>query len=148
MSGGRSWADEPSGNRPFVDSDRGPRTRPAHEATAGAAGTSGVRPYLITGGRAAPIDNSLNLEAQVMATEDGVASIRMLTYERRDIVALAREPLAVAELAAKLDMHLGVARVLVGDLVGLGMLVLRRPETTANRAYIIERVIRGLQAIH
>lgn len=136
---------EPSGARPFVNS---------HEVRAapdpggdGEAFSVGVRPYLITGGRASPIDTSLRIEAQVLTTDDGASSIRMLTYERRDIVDLCRNPHAVAELAAKLNMHLGVARVLVGDLVVLGMLSIRRPETTGNRTHIIERVIRGLQAI-
>jgi hypothetical protein len=128
----------------------GPATRRGIRVEHGPTGESevdGVRPYLITGGRASPIDASLKIEAQVLATEGGVASLRDLAYEHRDIVQLCIRPLAVAEVAAKLGLHLGVARVLVADLVALGLLGVHRPDIEHNRPYIIERVIRGLEAI-
>jgi hypothetical protein len=34
---------------------------------------SGVRPYLITGGRARPVDSTLRIEAQVLTTWEGRA---------------------------------------------------------------------------
>lgn len=109
---------------------------------------SGVRPYLITGGRARPVDSTLHVEAQVLTTWDGRAAVDRLTYEHRDIVALCLRPNSVAEVAAHLHLHLGVARVVVADLMALGYLVVRQPEATAtNQVQIIERVIRGLTAI-
>lgn len=109
---------------------------------------SGVRPYLITGGRARPVDSTLQVEAQVLTTWEGRAAVDRLTYEHRDIVALCVRPVAVAEIAARLNLHLGVARVVVADLVALGYLVVRHPEPGgAQQARIIERVIRGLTAI-
>ena len=133
----------PDASRPYLSEP----WRPESPNCNGPADVSGVRPYLITGGRAAPIDASLHLEAQVLATDDGITSIRMLSYERRDIVELCARPQAVAEVAARLGLHLGVARVLVSDLVVLCMLEVRHPEISNNRAQIIGRVIRGLQAI-
>jgi hypothetical protein len=110
--------------------------------------TSAVRPYLLTGGRARP-DSGLEIEAQVVTTPAGEDALERYRYEQREIVLLCREPLAVAEIAARLSLHLGVARVLVGDLVACGHLAARRPDRGLHRnVAIIERVIRGLQAIH
>jgi hypothetical protein len=107
-----------------------------------------VPPYLQTGGRSRPLDANLAIEAQVITTEAGRVELPRLQFEPRDIVALCEEPHAVAEVAVRLGMHLGVARVLVGDLVATGHLMVRRPELDqAMRVEIIERVIRGLDRL-
>ena len=109
---------------------------------------SGVRPYLITGGRARPVDTTLRIEAQVLTTWEGRAALDQLSYEHRDVAALCLRPAAVAEVAARLHLHLGVARVVVADLVAMGYLVVRHPEVAADQQVtIIERVISGLTAI-
>ncbi|GIG01182.1 DUF742 domain-containing protein [Catellatospora citrea] len=133
-----------TGPRPYVGIDE---PGGGHIPAADAAPASGVRPYLITQGRSGPNDARLRLEAQVCTTADGILSLNRLAYERHAIVTLCREPQSVAELAARLHIHLGVARVLVGDLVEDGVLAVRHPEDTQHRIQIIERVIRGLQAI-
>ena len=107
-----------------------------------------VPPYLQTGGRSRPVDADLAVEAQVITTEAGKTGLARLQFEPHDIVALCEEPHAVAEVAVRLGMHLGVARVLVGDLVATGHLTVRRPELDpARRVEIIERVIRGLDRL-
>jgi hypothetical protein len=108
-----------------------------------------VRPFLLTRGRVRSQGiASLEIEAQVITTESGEAALQHYRYEQHEIVALCREPMAVAEVAAQLGLHLGVARVLVGDLVACGHLSVRRPEWAEHRnVAIIERVIRGLQSI-
>ncbi|MDT5028016.1 MAG: hypothetical protein QOE61_4442 [Micromonosporaceae bacterium] len=109
---------------------------------------SGVRPFLITGGRARGYGASLDLETQVLSTRDGLAIAGGLAYERRDIVTLCVRPMSVAEIGAHLGHHLGVIRVLVADLVAMGLLIIRRPEADPQQQVeIIERVIRGLTAI-
>ncbi len=128
--------------RPFLGI--GPTRAPVQPRPA----TSEVRPYLLTGGRARP-DTGLEVEAQVLTTAAGQDALERYRYERREIILLCREPLAVVEVAARLGLHLGVARVLVGDLVACGHLTARRPDRGLHRdATIIERVIRGLHAIH
>lgn len=110
--------------------------------------TSGLRPYLLTGGRAAPVTANLEIEAQMATTALGRSIVEHLAFERRDIVLLCLQPTAIAEVAAQLNLHLGVARVIVGDLLSEGYLAARRPEIGLERSVpIIERVIRGLQAI-
>lgn len=109
---------------------------------------SGVRPFLMTGGRARGYSAPLDLETQVLSTRDGLAVADGLAFERRDIVSLCARPLSLAEIGVHLSLHLGVVRVLVADLVALGMLVIREPETDSQQQLeIIERVIRGLTAI-
>jgi hypothetical protein len=107
-----------------------------------------VRPYLLTSGRAEPENVPIEIEAQVMTSDLGLASYQSLTFEHRDIVALCRSTVSVAEIAALLGLHIGVARVLVADLAANGHVVVRRPATSlAHDPSIMERVIRGLEAI-
>jgi uncharacterized protein DUF742 len=86
----------------------------------GAAGRL-VRPYAIAGGRTTTTHAQLDLSTQVQATQ--------LTYdptdlepEHEDVVALCRIPLAIAEVAAKMNIPLFVTKVLVGDLIDRGAL--------------------------
>jgi hypothetical protein len=132
--------------RPFLtDGDGGGYRAPRAPDPADA---SRVRPYLLTGGRAGPAETDLEIEAQVVATPLGLAALDRHLYEAREIVRLCATPMAVAEIAVHLHLHLGVARVLVGDLLDSGDLSVRRPETGQHRnAQILERVIRGLEAI-
>ena len=105
-------------------------------------------PYLLTGGRVRPVDESLPIEAQVLTTLAGRADAAALQFEVSDIVALCEEPHAVVEIASALRLHLGVVRVLVGDLVASGYLMVARPTLDpSRRVEIIERVIRGLDQL-
>jgi hypothetical protein len=108
-----------------------------------------VRPYLLTSGRVEPTDRSLEVEAQVVTSELGLAVHNDLSFERRDILELCRNTVSVAEVAAMLGLHIGVARVLVADLAQLGYVIVKRPGTQLSKDIdILERVIRGLEAIH
>jgi hypothetical protein len=107
-----------------------------------------LRPYLLTSGRARPVDQTLEIEAQVLTSSLGAESHPELTFERRDIVVLCLTSMSVAEIAAMLGLHIGVARVLVADLAALGYVVVQRPGTKPSHDLgMIERVIRGLEDI-
>jgi len=129
--------------RPYLAMHRGDAARQAQDP-----GTPLLRPYLLTSGRVQPIDDTLEIEAQVLTTQFGLASVPRLEFEHRDILGLCMTTLSVAEVAAKLGLHIGVAKVLVADLAALGCLVVARPSAEpANDPDLIERVIRGLEAI-
>jgi hypothetical protein len=129
--------------RPYVSA--GPDLR-APEATDPDAEL--LRPYLLTDGRVEPADGTLEIEAQVVASELGHASYAQLAFEYRDIVGLCGTTMSVAEVAARLGYHIGVAKVLIADLVARGHVVVRRPNAqSALDLNMIERVIRGLEAI-
>jgi hypothetical protein len=107
-----------------------------------------LRPYQLTGGRTAPVDPTLALEAQVVADAAALAAPEALRYEHREVVHAAQEPVSVAELGALLQLHLQVVRVLVADLAAAGHLRVLRPQrAVATDPAMIERVIRGLSAI-
>ena len=106
-----------------------------------------LRPFLLTAGRVAGQD-SIAIETQVVTTEQGRTAVDELGFERRDIVSLCGNPLSVAEIAAQLSLHLGVVRVLVGDLSADGHLSVYLPNADApTDVDTLLRVIRGLRSI-
>ena len=106
-----------------------------------------LRPFLLTAGRVAGQD-SIAIETQVVTTESGRTAVERLGFERRDIVSLCGDPLSVAEIAAQLSLHLGVVRVLVGDLSADGHLSVYLPNSDASTDVdTLLRVIRGLRSI-
>jgi hypothetical protein len=70
---------------------------------------------------------------------------------RGDIVKLCATQPSVAEIAARLDVPLGVARVLVGDLVQSGYLrvltTLDDSSSAEERRELIGRTLRGLRTL-
>jgi hypothetical protein len=125
-------APEDPGAQAYLDADNAPR----------------LRPYQMTGGRTAPVDPTLALEAQVVADGAVIAAPHALRFEHREVVDLAHDPVSVAELGALLHLHLQVVRVLVADLAAAGHLRVLRPQrAVATDPAMIERVIRGLSAI-
>ena len=105
-----------------------------------------VRPYYMTGGRARPTQDDLEIEALVSTTAMGERSPK-LTVEQRAIIALCRDLLSVAEVSARLDLPLGVTRVLIGDMASDGMVILHRPTSVGDRPdlALLQRVLYGLQ---
>jgi len=139
------------GVRPFLRND-GPGTRyqpaPPSAFSAGpppGEQTTTLRPFVITSGRVAGLDPGIGLETQV-SSHPGALSAR-LSPEQRAIVHLCGEPLSVAEISARLRMHLGVTRILVGDLRAAGHLDVHVLENDFPDPETILRVIRGLRSI-
>lgn len=116
-----------------------------------------VRPYAMTRGRtrSSAEVTQLDLIALVSAGSEDRASgdrafDRALAPEHLDIVTIARRgPLTVAELAAGLDLPVGVVRVLLGDLLDAGLVRVRRPVPPAELPdeSILREVINGLRAL-
>jgi hypothetical protein len=107
-----------------------------------------IRPYALTGGRTRPATD-LPLETLVQRTPAGANALPRLSLERRRIVELCSRPLSIAEISAHVGVHLGVARVLVGDMKAEGLLDFHRPRPAGERPDIslLERVLDGLQAL-
>jgi hypothetical protein len=109
-----------------------------------------VRPYAITGGRTrSSRDGELELEALVSTTSAGEAAATTLNVDWRSIALLCRDILSVAEIAARLDVPLGVARVLIGDMAEEGLVLVHRPQHPGDRPdlALLERVLYGLREI-
>jgi len=107
-----------------------------------------VRPYAVTGGRTRSQPVDLPLETLVTTTDEGHRALTSLQFERRSIATLCREPVSVAEVAARVGVPLGVARVLVGDMTDDGHLEVHLPAGGARPDVILlERVLDGLRGI-
>ena len=108
-----------------------------------------ARPYSWTDGRTQP-SVELAVEARVVTTAAGTALPPRLTSALWTVTRLCRQPTSVAELAAHLSVPLGVARVLVADLLAEGLVsvqaTLARDADDAQRRDLIERVLSGLRA--
>jgi Protein of unknown function (DUF742) len=102
----------------------------------------------MTGGRTRPAHTELEIEALVSTTSLGERSPK-LTVEQRAIAALCRDILSIAEISARLDLPLGVTRVLVGDMADEGMVMVHRPAQAGDRPdlSLLERVLYGLRSI-
>jgi hypothetical protein len=109
-----------------------------------------VRPFLVTAGRVAGTSSGppMPVETQLVATAAGLERLDQLTFERHDIVAACRRPQSVAEIAARLRLHLNVVRVLAADLEAGGHLSVYVPSAGIHRdVSVLRRVIDGLRTI-
>ncbi|MDL4777831.1 MULTISPECIES: DUF742 domain-containing protein [Thermomonosporaceae] len=105
-----------------------------------------VRPHVVTGGRAHPSRNVFDLVTLVIAVSDRTTG---LNPEQRRIVTLCRGgALSVAEIAGHLRLPVGVARVLLSDLMDSGHVTTRAPAPSARppRLQLLQEVLDGLRA--
>ena len=107
--------------------------------------STALRPFVITAGRTNGADPNIGMETQV--TVNPAAAPVRLSPEMRAIVSLCGEPLSVAEISARLRLHLGVTRILVGDLRASGQLDVHVLDNETPDPETIMRVIRGLRSI-
>lgn len=106
-----------------------------------------VRPYAWTRGRTSS-QHDLRIETLVSLEEHGIAiAMRDTTPEQRAIVELCASTRSVAEVSALLSLPLGVVRVLLGDLIDMGVVAAHSngaspagPDLT-----LMERVLQGLR---
>lgn len=112
-----------------------------------------VRPYAMTRGRTSHAgQHRLDLIALVVAESAAADPVwdTTLSPEHADILGLCLlRPQSVAELAAELDLAVGVVRVLIGDLVDDELVHVTRPVPPAELPdeSILREVIDGLRAL-
>jgi uncharacterized protein DUF742 len=108
-----------------------------------------VRPYAWTGGRTkSTVD--FQIETMVSTSEHGENVEALTQTEHRSIAELCAEPRSVAEVATLLAVPLGVAKVLLGDMANLGLVIVHKTATGgANKAHLMlmERVLSGLRRL-
>ncbi|MBB4910178.1 DUF742 domain-containing protein [Actinophytocola algeriensis] len=108
-----------------------------------------VRPYAWTRGRTkSTVD--LRIETMVSTSEHGENIEALTQTEHRSIAEICGEPRSVAEVATLLAVPLGVAKVLLGDMAGLGLVIVHKTATGgANKAHLtlMERVLSGLRRL-
>ena len=145
--------------RPFLDRSAGrypspysgpPYPGPPPETTFAPGPQQDVRPYLMTGGRTTATGADVAMETVVVLTalaRNGPTPRQ--AFERAQRLRLCRRPTSVAELAARLGIPLGVAVVLVTDLLADGLLdaATARREQQAFDVAFLERLIAGVSAL-
>ena len=106
--------------------------------------------YAFTRGRTRPAGQDLPIEAVVTATERARRSGASLQMELRAIVGMCSRPMSLAEIGAALEVPVGVARVLVGDLANGGYLQVHLPRTADGDGgpghAILGRLLDGLRS--
>ena len=108
-----------------------------------------VRPYAWTRGRTRA-NYDLKLETLVSTTDPGQDESLVQQLEHREVSSLCRYPLSVAEVAAKLSIPLGVARVILSDMAELGLISIHRTfadDDIAAHLVLMERVLSGLRRL-
>ncbi|MBO0849870.1 MAG: DUF742 domain-containing protein [Pseudonocardia sp.] len=112
-------------------------------------GSSAVRPYAWTGGRTRS-GYHLEIETLVSTSAKGLEHLDMLQYEHRSVAELCEHARSVAEVAALLAVPLGVAKVLLGDMAGLGLVAVHQTASGNGEApdlAVMERVLSGLRRL-
>jgi len=106
---------------------------------------SRLRPFVLTAGRVAAHDPDIDLHTQVTARPHH-HPVDTLTREQQSIVRLCAEAVSVAEISARLHLHLGVTKILVGDLRAAGFLEVHVQDAVSpHDPETILRVIHGLR---
>ncbi|XVQ09841.1 DUF742 domain-containing protein [Spirillospora sp. CA-255316] len=103
----------------------------------------------MTGGRTRPVDGRLRVETVISAPPSALSA--PLGFERRRIVEACQRPAAVAEVAHTLRVPVGVARVLIADLVAEGLVTVHEHAGGAGgegpSLSLLERIRDGVRAL-
>lgn len=127
--------------RPFEDDDG--------EPFGPEGGSTFVRPYAWTRGRTRT-GYALEIETLVSTSPRGHEQMVLLQVEHRAVAELCQQARSVAEVAALLKVPLGVAKVLVGDMAGLGLVVVHQSHSANGDIpdlALMERVLSGLRRL-
>lgn len=88
-----------------------------------------IRPYTMTGGRTGADIPIIALEALITATPAGLKARHQFRWEASEIITLTKREIALVEVAARVDVPIGVARVVVADLAKKGAVLITDPPT-------------------
>lgn len=103
-----------------------------------------VRPFFLTRGRT---EADIPVEAMVLSATDAPGRGVRMGSEYRDILELCVQAQAVAEIAALLRLPLGVARVLVSDLVAEGLVDLAGQSGGDPDLAFLDRIINAVERL-
>ncbi|MFB7501684.1 DUF742 domain-containing protein [Streptomyces sp. NPDC056161] len=97
-----------------------------------------VRPFTLTGGRTRPSRADFTLITTVTAIDPQPAWADRLQPEHARILKRCARPIAVAELAAHLDLPVSVVVILLCDLLEEGRITTHRPHPVSSGAPDLE----------
>jgi hypothetical protein len=140
--------EEENFGRPFLGKAIQAETvNPARQETEVDEPAGHSRPYLVTGGRTGGGAAGIGIET-VLVHDRGSVSRHAWPAETSMIIAACEHPVAVAEVAARVGLPIGVVQVLAGDLVAAGVLLRSASSLAlADDVQFIERLINGVAAL-
>ncbi|MEV0247000.1 DUF742 domain-containing protein [Nocardia sp. NPDC050712] len=87
------------------------------------------RLYTLTGGRSRPDSDSFDLVTLVVTESDPTPGMQS---EHVAILRMCAAPTAVVEIAAELRLPVGIATVLLSDLLAMGKITVRHPHNAPS----------------
>jgi hypothetical protein len=108
-----------------------------------------VRPFTLTGGRTRPSRADFTLITTVTAVDPPPERVARPQPEHARILRLCARPVAVAELAAHLDLPVSVVVIMLCDLLEAGLITARPPRSVAGTQdlELLQKVRDGLGRI-
>ena len=108
-----------------------------------------VRPYALTRGRTRPTGDALDLIALVTAVRGVEVNPTGLDPEHLALLRMCRLPASVADLAADLDLPVGVVQILLADLRERSLIHVHHPTLPARLPdpRILREVADGLRKL-
>lgn len=108
-----------------------------------------VRPYALTRGRTRPTGEVLDLIALVTAVRGVEVDAVGLDPEHLALLQMCRLPTSVADLAADLDLPLGVVQILLADLRDRSLIHVHHPTLPSQMPdpRILKEVADGLRRL-
>ncbi|MFF1272046.1 DUF742 domain-containing protein [Streptomyces marokkonensis] len=106
-----------------------------------------VRPFTLTGGRTRPSRADFTLITTVTAADPQPGTAARPQPEHLRILRLCAEPVAVAEIAARLDLPVSVVVILLCDLLEAGRITVHPPHPvtrTTPDLDLLQKVREGL----
>ncbi len=107
-----------------------------------------MRQFALTQGRARSHGEDLALDTLVKITPVGERALPREMAERAAILRYVSSPMSIAEISARVGVHLGIARVIVSDLAAAGLVAVSEAVTGDGRPDLptLERLLNDLQA--
>lgn len=137
-----------SASMPSIPGQNGPRQDGSSQEEVGDEGSL-MRPYARTRGRTRT-EYDLAIETLVSTSERGRTRSSQATAEHRSICGLCTDARSIAEISAHLRLPLGVVRVLIGDMAGLGLVEIHESGMVVGdrpSMEFLERVLSGLRRL-
>lgn len=131
--------------RPFLTFDEPPAPRPS----VGPRRFSTVRGYVMAGDDRPPAELRPAFEAIIHASTVGRDQVHDVQFERRRILSLVLdEQFSVAEVAAALQIPIGIVQILAAALIQHGLLEVRVPQLNqADDLALLKRLINGFRTL-
>ncbi|GAQ58896.1 DUF742 domain-containing protein [Streptomyces acidiscabies] len=109
-----------------------------------------LRPYAITGGRTRHSQHAFTLITQIVSRSVADTDQEAVAPEAAKILELCRDrAVAIAEIAALIDLPVSVVKILCGDLLNTSLILVQSPPGKESQpdVELIERVMDAIRQL-